>query len=149
VKIKHENPHMFRIPFSIVAIHSNSRYIDLNSKKMHCNIRREILEKVTTACMKIKTRLIIVNFLFILVILALFGLVFYYNQATARFEELRAHSFRINTRMYKTHSELQKLLTGSELAREYNTFTKGYGEFESEIEALVRSREPLRSLPGR
>jgi methyl-accepting chemotaxis protein len=41
--------------------------------------------------------------------------------------------------MYKTHSQLQKVLTGSELAKEYRGFTGDYEELDAAIEELLSS----------
>jgi methyl-accepting chemotaxis protein len=89
--------------------------------------------------MRIQTRLIAVNVLFAAAVITMFGLFFSFNRTSGRFEQLLEQSAHINTTMYKSHAQLQKVLSGNDLAREYRSFTSGYRELEEEIEALISS----------
>ncbi len=89
--------------------------------------------------MKIRTRLILVNFLFIIAILSIFAIVYRYNQTNARFEQLVEKSFQVKTLMYKSHAHLQEVLTGSNVSRQYQRFTSTYEEFEQKVDELLSS----------
>jgi methyl-accepting chemotaxis protein len=96
--------------------------------------------------MKIQTSLVIVNILFVIAISSLFAVLFIYNRTTSDYEDIIEQSYQVNTMMYQSHLNLQKVLTGSELSREYRTFTKNYTDLEQNIEAILSSPLYIRSL---
>ncbi len=100
--------------------------------------------------MKIQTRLIIINILFIMVIGALFGIFYIYNGITEQLETLIIRADSVKTDLYKTHVRLHQTLNGKGLKKSYDGFKKSYGELESEIQSILTSplfSEAIASVP--
>lgn len=88
---------------------------------------------------KIQTRLIIINILFIVVVAAIFGIFLAYTKMNDQLNELVVRSDLVKNDLYKTHVRLHQSLNGDDLAKSYNAFLDAYEDLEEQINSVIGS----------
>ena len=99
--------------------------------------------------MKIRTRLLVLNGLFILGIVAVMGVMSYYGNRQAQFNEMVLEVHSIRAEVYRTNLKLKNTLYGTQLQKSYDEFVSAYEAMESDIEELLQSSFFQKSLKGR
>ena len=87
--------------------------------------------------MRIQTRLILVNILFITAIISMFLILFFYSHLNSQFEHLIQQSSNINSQMYKTQSAVQRLLSGTTLGKAEKSFLSEYEQLVDDVNSIL------------
>ncbi len=99
--------------------------------------------------MKIRTRLLLLNGLFIIGIVVVMGVMSYYGNRQERFNELVLEVHNVRAEVYHTNLKLKNTLYGTQLQKSYNEFVSAYDVLKSDIEELLQSSFFQNSLKGR
>jgi methyl-accepting chemotaxis protein len=89
--------------------------------------------------MKIRVRLMLLNILFVLGVVAVMGIMTVHGNRQERFDQLVLEVHRFRAEMYRTNSVLKTTFYGTELEDSYDDFTAAYGDMEAEIRQILDS----------
>lgn len=96
--------------------------------------------------MKIRMRLILLNGLFVIGIVAVMAVMSYYGNRQERFNELVLNVHRFRAEVYRSNMKLKDTLHGTKLEESYDTFISAYNDMEEEMRQLLDSSFYQRTL---